>query len=128
MSTRDNLTLSCLSSFSASQRLKGNNRIFPVNLLCKPPLLLIILLTIYEEEDPQIITRRSFLLFAKLFQKCSNAGRKSDFFVSIQGNSSKKMTFLFFEFNLSRYCLKISNASIQFLGFLIFLCFSERVK
>ncbi len=68
-------------------------RILIVIRLYKPPVSLKSLPTIQVVADPQTMSNTSFRADAQLFQKYSSPRIKSDPLVSIQGISSRKITF-----------------------------------
>ena len=63
--------------------------------------------------EPQITTAIFFCRHTQLFQKFSNAGRKPDFLVCIQGSSSKKITIFFLLICGAIRAVKASNACSQ---------------
>lgn len=84
--------------------------------LCNPPLLWIMFSIIHEAAEPQITTTKLVCWEAHVFQKCSKAGRKPDFWLCSQGNSSKNRTVFSLVILVSKKRCSMAKACSQFAG------------
>src|ERR1700709_1007319 len=101
---------------SVSDNVNGDKGNFRVMRLCRPPLLRTTFCIIQEAAEPQRIIATFGLLAAQVFQKFSNAAKKLDFGVCIQGNSSKKITTFFLRSLFFNKAANSSKAKNQLVG------------